>query len=101
MAKEYRVQKDSLGEVRIPSDRYYGAQTQRAVENFTISGWRLPRPFIRAQGLIEAAAAHANHACGDLDKKRADAVIQAAEEVIEGRWDEHFVVDVYQAGAGT
>ena len=101
MAKEYRVQKDSLGEVRIPSDRYYGAQTQRAVENFPISGWRLPRPFIRAQGLIKAAAAHANHACGDLDKKRADAVIQAAEEVIEGRWDEHFVVDVYQAGAGT
>lgn len=101
MSKEYRVERDSLGEVHVPVDRYYGAQTQRAVENFPISGWRLPRRFIRAQGLIKAAAAHANRVSGQLDEKKADAIIQAAEEVIEGRWDDHFVVDVYQAGAGT
>ncbi|PTX60715.1 fumarase class II [Melghirimyces profundicolus] len=101
MSKDFRIQRDSLGEVRVPSDRYYGAQTQRAVKNFPISGWRLPRRFIRAQGLIKAAAAHANGVCGDLEEKVAAAIIQAAEEVIEGRWDEHFVVDVYQAGAGT
>lgn len=101
MSNEYRIQKDSMGEVRIPADRYYGAQTQRAVENFPISGWRLPRSFIRAQGLIKAAAAHANQVCGELDKKKAAAIIKAADEVIAGHWDDHFVVDVYQAGAGT
>lgn len=101
MTKDVRIQQDSLGTVRIPADRLYGAQTQRAVENFPISGRTLPRRFIRAQGLIKAAAAHANMMCGDLDERRAHAIIQAAEEVIEGRWDEHFVVDVYQAGAGT
>lgn len=101
MSNEYRIQRDSMGEVRIPADRYYGAQTQRAVENFPISGQRLPRRFIRAQALIKAAAAYANQKCGELNEKKAAAIIQAAEEVIDGRWDDHFVVDVYQAGAGT
>ncbi|MFC4077712.1 class II fumarate hydratase [Salinithrix halophila] len=101
MAENYRIQRDSLGEVKVPANRFYGAQTQRAVENFPISGLRLPRHFIRAQGLIKAAAAHAQHRCGELEERLAHAVIQAAEEVAEGRWDDHFVVDVYQAGAGT
>ncbi len=101
MSNEYRIQWDSMGEVRVPAERYYGAQTQRAVENFPISGWRLPRRFIRAQGLIKAAAAYANQKSGELSEKKATAIIQAAEEVIDGRWDDHFVVDVYQAGAGT
>jgi fumarate hydratase class II len=101
MNEEMRVQSDSMGEVKIPRSMYYGAQTQRAVENFPISGMRLPRSFIRAQGIVKAAAAKANEVCGELEPDRARAIIQAAEEVIEGRWDDHFVVDVYQAGAGT
>lgn len=101
MGIKYRVSKDSLGEVRIPADAYYGPQTQRAVENFPISGYRLPRRFIRAQGLIKAAAAETHLELGELDTAIARAIIQAAEEVIEGKWDHQFVVDVYQAGAGT
>ncbi|PRX40747.1 fumarase class II [Planifilum fimeticola] len=99
--KKYRLHRDSLGEVLVPADKYYGAQTQRAVENFPISGLRLPRRFIRAQGIIKAAAARANRECGELPPDLADAIIAAAEEVIQGKWDDHFVVDVYQAGAGT
>ncbi|CAM5795625.1 fumarate lyase [Brevibacillus borstelensis AK1] len=96
-----RIGRDSLGEVRIPADALYGPQTQRAVENFPVSGLRLPRAFIRAQGLIKASAAHANMTCGQLDERKARAIIQAAEEVIEGKWDGQFVVDAFQAGAGT
>src|SRR5690606_33524168 len=99
--KKYRSHRDSLGEVRVPADKYYGAQTQRAVENFPISGLRLHRRFIRAQGIIKAAAARANRECGELHPDLAGAIIAAAEEVIQGKWDDHFVVDVYQAGAGT
>ena len=98
---EYRVQRDSLGEVKVPTNAYYGAQTQRAVENFPISGLRLPRRFIRAQGIIKYSAAFANKTAGVLDQKLADAILEAANEVIEGKWDDQFVVDVYQAGAGT
>lgn len=87
--------------MRVPQDKYYGAQTQRAVENFPISGLRLPRRFIRAQGLVKYAAAHANRVCQALDEQKATAVMQAAQEVVQGKWDDHFVVDVYQAGAGT
>ncbi|HJV47364.1 MAG TPA: class II fumarate hydratase [Bacillota bacterium] len=98
---KYRVERDSLGEVWVPASAYYGPQTQRAVENFPISGLRLPRAFIRAQGLIKVSAAMANMETGELDSKTAKAIIQAAEEVIEGKWDSYFVVDVFQAGAGT
>ena len=98
---EYRVQRDSLGDVKVPVGVYYGAQTQRAVENFPISGLRLPRRFIRAQGIIKYSAAFANKTAGELDQKIADAIMEAANEVIEGKWDNQFVVDVYQAGAGT
>jgi fumarate hydratase class II len=97
----YRISTDSLGQVKVPKNALYGPQTQRAVENFPISGLRLPRSFIRAQGIIKAAAAVANRDLGQLDERIANAIILAAEEVIEGKWDEHFVVDVFQAGAGT
>ncbi|HLT58046.1 MAG TPA: class II fumarate hydratase [Limnochordales bacterium] len=96
-----RIESDSMGEVRVPKDAYYGAQTQRAVDNFQISGLRMPREFIRALGLIKWAAARANADLGLLDRRLADAIMQAADEVIEGRWDQHFPVDVFQTGSGT
>lgn len=101
VSSQFRMGNDSLGEVKIPQEAYYGPQTQRAVENFPISGMRLPRSFIRAQGIIKASAAAANSRLGMLEPTMANAIIQAAEEVAKGRWDSHFVVDVYQAGAGT
>ncbi len=99
--EDYRLSHDSLGEVRVPKDAYWGPQTQRAVENFPISGLRLPGRFIRAQGIIKWAAAKANQEVAALAANKAEAIIKAAEEVIEGQWDSQFVVDVYQAGAGT
>jgi fumarate hydratase class II len=101
MADGYRIEKDSLGEVRVPRDALYGAQTQRAKENFPISGRGFDRRFIQALGMIKRAAAETNGLSGDLDSDVADAVARAAEEVAEGTWDEHFVVDVYQTGSGT
>ncbi len=98
---EYRIERDTLGEMRVPKDAYYGAQTARAVENFPISGWRFPRAFIRAMALIKYAAAKANQQLGYLDEKRADAIQKAALEVAEGKFDDQFVVDVFQTGSGT
>ncbi len=97
----FRIERDSLGEVRVPADALYGAQTQRAVENFPVSGIRFPRIFIRALGLIKGAAAEVNRDLGLLDERLAEAIIQAAEEVAEGRWDEHFPLDIFQTGSGT
>jgi fumarate hydratase class II len=97
----YRVEKDSLGEVRVPADRLYGAQTQRALENFPISGLRMPRPFIGALGLIKGAAADVNCELGLLAPELAQAIRQAADEVADGKWDDHFLVDVFQSGSGT
>lgn len=96
-----RTEKDSMGEFQVPTEAYYGAQTARAVENFPISGLRFPRPFIEALGAIKYAAAEANLAGGYLDERRANAIMQAAHEVIDGKLDRHFVVDVYQTGSGT
>lgn len=96
-----RIETDSMGEVRVPADAYYGAQTQRAVENFQISELRMPREFIRAVGLVKWAAARANASLGLLDDKLADAIQQAADEVIAGKWDEHFPIDIFQTGSGT
>ncbi|MDG6994814.1 MAG: aspartate ammonia-lyase [Nitrososphaerota archaeon] len=98
---DFRVEKDFLGEVKVPTDAYYGVQTFRAVENFPISGLKLPREFIRAQGIIKYSAAKANMSVGRLDKKIGEAIVQAAREVIDGKFDSSFVVDVFQAGAGT
>ncbi len=101
MAQEYRIEKDSMGNVRVPEGSYYGAQTERAAQNFQISGLRFPRAFIRALGLIKKAAAETNRDLGILPGNLADAIIQAAEEVAGGRLDGEFVLDVFQTGSGT
>ena len=96
-----RIEKDTLGPVTLPDDVYYGAQTKRAVDNFPISGLGLPRRFIKAQGTIKLAAARANGSLGLISKKLLKAIERASMEVINGTHDDQFVVDVYQAGAGT
>lgn len=101
MKGPFRKERDALGEVWVPEGALYGAQTQRAVENFPISGQRFPRRFLRALGLVKEAAACANETLGLLDSERARAIAEAAREVSEGRWDDQFVVDVYQTGSGT
>ncbi len=102
MAKQgFRVEKDSMGEMQVPEWAYWGAQTQRAVENFPISGYRFSRRFIRALGMIKKCAALTNMELGRLDEKLGKAIVQAADEVIAGKLDEHFVVDVFQTGSGT
>ncbi|MCA3748976.1 MAG: class II fumarate hydratase, partial [Rubrobacter sp.] len=101
MTRGYRTERDSMGEVRVPQEALYGAQTQRAVENFPISGLRFPRRFIQALGAIKLEAAVVNCELGLLDERIKDAIVRAAEEVVEGRLDEHFVVDVFQTGSGT
>ncbi len=98
---DYRTEKDSMGEVRVPKDALWGAQTQRAIENFPVSGIRFPRTFIRALGLIKASAAATNAELGLLDKKVAGAIEQASKEVAEGKWDEHFPLDIFQTGSAT
>ncbi len=96
----FRIEKDSLGEKRVPADVYYGIQTQRAVENYPVSGLRAHPLLIRAMAMVKKAAASANRDLGLLDRRRATAIVRAADEVIAGRHDDQFVVDVYQAGAG-
>lgn len=96
-----RIEKDSLGEVPVPAHAYYGAQTQRAVDNFPISGIPFGRGFIYALGLIKRSAAEANMELNLLDTKRGDAIVQAANEVMKGRFDEHFPIDIFQTGSGT
>jgi len=96
-----RIEKDSLGEVRVPADKYYGAQTQRAVENFPVSGRTLPPEMVRAAATIKKAAAIVHGELGLLEKKISEAISHAADRVIAGELDDNFVVDIYQAGAGT
>ncbi|MCE2526142.1 MAG: class II fumarate hydratase [Actinomycetia bacterium] len=98
---EYRSERDSMGEVLVPAHAYYGASTQRAVENFPISGTGFERRFIWALGLIKSSVAEAAMREGHLDDKIAEAIRRAATEVMEGLWDEHFPVDVFQTGSGT
>jgi len=95
-----RHEKDSLGFIEVPAAALYGAQTARAVENFPISGMRAHPLLIRAIGMVKRAAAEANRELGTVGSRRADAIIEAAQEVIDGRWNDEFVVDVFQAGAG-
>ncbi|MGD0576015.1 MAG: aspartate ammonia-lyase [Anaerolineales bacterium] len=97
----FRVERDSLGEIRVPAQAYYGAQTQRAVENFPISGLRPWRAWIWSLGVIKRAAAEVNRGLGLLEPTKAEAIVQAAQEVMDGQWDREFVVDPFQAGAGT
>ena len=98
---DYRIETDSLGDVKVAASAYYGAQTQRAMENFPISGKRMPREFVRAMGIIKCAAAEANMSLGLLDQKRGKTIVRAAKEVVDGKFDHEFVVDVYQTGSGT
>jgi fumarate hydratase class II len=101
MAGGYRIEKDSLGEMKVPEDALYGPQTQRAVENFPISGQRFGRRFIEALGVIKRAAAETNMEQGHLDAAVGKAIVAAATEVAEGKWDDQFVLDIYQTGSGT
>ncbi|MGW7464097.1 class II fumarate hydratase [Streptomyces xantholiticus] len=100
-ASEYRTEHDSMGDVRVPAHAKWRAQTQRAVENFPVSGQHLERSHIEALARIKAAAAQVNAQLGVLDEDIARAITEAAAEVAEGRWDEHFPVDVFQTGSGT
>lgn len=99
--KQFRSESDSMGELQVPADALYGAQTQRAVNNFPISGLPMPRGFIRALGLVKIACATANEKLGLLDKKFADVIRSASLDVSNGKYDEHFPVDVFQTGSGT
>lgn len=98
---EYRVESDSMGEVKVPKDRYYGAQTARSLSNFKIGGDRFPRELIRALGILKKAAAMTNQELGTLPKEKAELIIKAADEVIEGKLDAHFPLVVWQTGSGT
>ena len=97
----FRIERDTMGEVRVPADAYYGAQTQRAVDNFPVSGIRFPRVFIRALGLTKKCAAQVNADLGLLDTQLAGSIVAAAGEVTVGKMDEQFVVDIFQTGSGT
>jgi len=96
-----RIEKDSMGEMEVPEDALYGASTMRAVLNFPISGKPMPEGFIKGLGFVKSACARANHELGKLSREKADLIIQAAEEVASGKWNEHFPVDVFQTGSGT
>ena len=101
MAAETRIEKDSMGDMTVPASAYWGAQTQRAFENFPISGYRFGRRFIRALGLIKQSAAKVNKELEKLDAERAELIIKAAQEVVDGKLDEFFVLDIFQTGSGT
>ena len=96
-----RKERDSMGEMQVPDSAYYGAQTQRAIENFPVSGITIPSSMIRALGMIKRSAAVVNHDLGNLDEARRNAIIEAADEVIAGKFDAQFLVDIFQTGSGT
>src|SRR5438874_6466526 len=101
MAQAFRIEADSIGEMKVSADAYYGAQTARAVENFPISNLRFSRQFIRALGLIKKYAAITNTALGLLPQKISEPIQRAAQEVVDGKLDDQFVVDIFQTGSGT
>ena len=96
-----RIERDSIGELEVPADKYYGAQTQRSLENFKIGGEVFQRGFIRAYGLIKKAAASVNYRFGNINDKILDAIHKASDEVISGTLDEHFPLVIWQTGSGT
>src|SRR2546423_3741302 len=96
-----RIETDTFGPIEVPADRYWGAQTQRSRENFRIGEERMPLPLIRALGLVKRAAAEVNQSLGLLDRKRARAIVQAAQEVIDGKLGDHFPLVIWQTGSGT
>jgi fumarate hydratase class II len=97
----FRIEKDTMGEMEVPVDAYWGASSQRAVLNFPISNLRYPPEFIHTLAQIKRAAAQANAGLGLLNQAIADAIVAAATEVIDGKWDAHFVIDIFQTGSGT
>ncbi len=99
--KDIRVETDTFGPINVPGDRYWGAQTQRSIENFPIGGERMPLPVVRALGVVKKAAALANLRLNNLEKDLADIIAQAAQEVIDGKFDDHFPLVVWQTGSGT
>jgi len=101
MSRKTRLEHDSMGELKVPANALYGAQTQRALENFAISGYTMPFEFITALALIKAAVAEANGVLGHLEKSRATSIVNAAEQVAKGQWREHFPLDVFQTGSAT
>jgi fumarate hydratase class II len=101
MSNQFRTESDSMGPMQVPSTAYYGAQTARAIENFPISKLRFPRPFIRALGLIKKNAALTNQELGGLKPEIAAAIVKAAQEVADGKWDGEFAIDIFQTGSGT
>ncbi len=101
MTQPFRIEHDMMGSVKVPASAYYGAQTQRALENFQISGLVFPRRFIRALGIVKKASANANMHLGLLDEKRGSVIAEAAQEVIDGKLDQQFVLDIFQTGSGT
>ncbi|MEW6411378.1 MAG: class II fumarate hydratase [Candidatus Zixiibacteriota bacterium] len=98
---EYRVETDTMGEIKVPADKYYGAQTARSLMNFRIGGERMPRELIRAFGILKKAAAQVNMQLGTLPKEKGDLIVKAADEVIEGKLDDHFPLVIWQTGSGT
>ena len=101
MTQGYRTESDSMGEVQVPEDALYAAQTQRAVDNFAISGLTMPTDMIQAIARVKAAAAKANTKVGSLEEKQRDAIVKAAEQIINGEHQAHFPIDIFQTGSGT
>src|SRR5271154_579676 len=101
MNEQFRSESDSMGPMHVPASAYYGAQTARAIENFPISNLRFPRSFVRALGLIKKHAALTNQELGGLKPEIATAIVEAAQEVADGKWDAEFVLDIFQTGSGT
>src|ERR1700751_3318813 len=100
MAKT-RIETDTFGKIEVPADRYWGAQTERSRQNFRIGTQRMPLPLIHALALVKRVAAEVNHSLGLIDRRRAQAIIRAADEVIAGKFDDHFPLVVWQTGSGT
>ena len=98
---DYRIEKDTMGDVKVQSDRYWGAQTQRSIQNFKIGEDRFNRSMIRALGILKKGACSANLRLGKLTEEKAHLIMQAADEVIEGKLDDHFPLVVWQTGSGT
>ena len=101
MKNYYRIETDTMGEVKVPSDKYWGAQTQRAIDNFPVSGIKFHEIFIQTLGLVKYSAAKSNIELKKIDKKTGEAIMQAAKEVADGKLDDHFMVDIFQTGSGT
>ena len=99
--EKFRIEKDSMGEMKVPESAYWGAQTQRSLQNFKIGGDKFPREMIRALGVLKKSAAIVNTELGLLDKNKCEAISKAADEVIEGQLDQHFPLVVWQTGSGT